>query len=236
MTSMRPLLCELHAHTTWSDGELSLREVVDLYGGHGFDVLCVTDHASPEDAPLAAQCLRPGRVDAYLDELARESARARERYGLLLLPGMELTFNHDDPDRAAHALAVGLESAVPLEDGIAPAMTAARAAGAAVVAAHPSGPGPLDLRATRRFWTDYDELAPLVDRWELVNRHAVFAWVAERRLPAVASGDFHRLEHLATWKTLLPCRKDAHAVVRHLRSGGPALLAPFLPAAVPVAA
>jgi hypothetical protein len=34
MTSMRPLLCELHAHTTWSDGDLSLRELVDLYGGH----------------------------------------------------------------------------------------------------------------------------------------------------------------------------------------------------------
>jgi hypothetical protein len=115
-------------------------------------------------------------------------------------------------------------------------MTAARASGAAVVAAHPSGPGPLDQRATRRFWTEFDELAPLVDRWELVNRHAVFPWVAERRLPAVANGDFHRSEHLATWKTLLPCRKDARAIVRHLRSSGPALLAPFAPAAARVAA
>ncbi len=45
---MRPttqaLLCELHAHSTWSDGELSLTELVDLYGRSGFDVLCVTDH------------------------------------------------------------------------------------------------------------------------------------------------------------------------------------------------
>ena len=40
----RPLLCELHAHTTWSDGALSLVELVDLYGTHGFDVL---DDASP---------------------------------------------------------------------------------------------------------------------------------------------------------------------------------------------
>jgi processive 1,2-diacylglycerol beta-glucosyltransferase len=233
---MRPLLCELHAHTTWSDGELSLRELVDLYGGHGFDVLCVTDHASPAGAPLADQCLRPGGIDAYLDAIARESLRARERYGLLLLPGLELTFNDEDADRAAHALAVGLESAVPLEDGIAQAMTAARAGGAAVVAAHPSGPGDVDQRSTRRFWTDFETLAPLVDRWELVNRHDVFAWVAERRLPAVANGDFHRPEHLSTWKTLLPCRKDRRAVVRHLRSAGPALLAPFAPAQERIAA
>src|SRR6185295_4914034 len=108
-------------------------------------------------------------------------------------------FNDADPDRAAHALAVGLESAVPLEDGIAQAMTAARDAGAAVVAAHPSGPGDVDRRSTRRFWTEFEALAPLVDRWELVNRHDVFPWVAERRLPAVANGDFHRPEHLATW-------------------------------------
>ena len=41
-----------------------------------------------------------------------------------------------------------------------------------------------------------------------MNRHDVFGWVAEQRLPSVATGDFHRPEHLATWKTLLPCAKD----------------------------
>jgi len=43
------LLCELHAHTTWSDGLLTLTELVDLYGRHGFDVLCVTDHLLRSD-------------------------------------------------------------------------------------------------------------------------------------------------------------------------------------------
>jgi predicted metal-dependent phosphoesterase TrpH len=38
------LLAELHAHTTWSNGERSLSALVDLYGEHRFDVLCVTDH------------------------------------------------------------------------------------------------------------------------------------------------------------------------------------------------
>jgi predicted metal-dependent phosphoesterase TrpH len=43
-TKLEPLLCELHAHTTWSDGLLSPRELCDLYGRAGFDVLAVTDH------------------------------------------------------------------------------------------------------------------------------------------------------------------------------------------------
>ena len=46
-----PLLCELHAHSTWSDGVLSIPELVDLYGCFGFDVLCVTDHVNREDDP-----------------------------------------------------------------------------------------------------------------------------------------------------------------------------------------
>ena len=48
---MGPLLCELHAHTTWSDGDLRVAELVDLHGRNGFDVLCVTDHTVRSDDP-----------------------------------------------------------------------------------------------------------------------------------------------------------------------------------------
>jgi hypothetical protein len=40
----------------------------------------------------------------------------------------------------------------------------------------------------------------------------------------MANGDFHRPEHLAGWKTLLPCEKDAEAVVAYLRSARPVYL------------
>jgi predicted metal-dependent phosphoesterase TrpH len=62
---MPPLLCELHAHTTWSDGELSLRELVDLYGDAGFDVLCVTDHTHPSGDPWVRLGIRPERQAEY---------------------------------------------------------------------------------------------------------------------------------------------------------------------------
>jgi 3',5'-nucleoside bisphosphate phosphatase len=41
------LLCEHHAHTTWSDGSMAVGELVDLYGRAGFEVLAVTDHTLP---------------------------------------------------------------------------------------------------------------------------------------------------------------------------------------------
>ena len=44
---------------------------------------------------------------------------------------------------------------------------------------------------------------------------------------AVATGDVHRAEHLASWKTLLPCDREPAAVVAHLRSGARAFLTPF---------
>jgi histidinol phosphatase-like PHP family hydrolase len=47
--SIGPLLCERHAHTRWSDAELTVAELVDLHGRTGFDVLCVTDHVIRSD-------------------------------------------------------------------------------------------------------------------------------------------------------------------------------------------
>jgi hypothetical protein len=142
----RPLLCELHSHTTWSDGELSLGGVVDLYGTAGFDVLCVTDHVLRRDDPWPLRhgrpCVDATNIGAYLAEINREGTRALSAYGLLLVPGFELTYNDPNPDRAAHAVAVGLHTLVAMDDGPAAAMEKARAAGAAILAAHPHDFGP----------------------------------------------------------------------------------------------
>ena len=224
MTAPPPLLAELHAHTTWSDGALSVAELVDLYGRAGFDVLCVTDHAPQSGGQALFGSITEPNFGAYLAELDREAARAHSLYGLIVLPGLELTLNSDNADVAAHALALGLREFVSVDDGIDDALLAARAGGAALVAAHPSGPESLDHRATRAWWRRYVELRPLVDRWELINRHTAYPWIAAERLPVVASGDFHRPEHLATWKTLLPCDRNAEAVVAFLRSNTRAYL------------
>jgi hypothetical protein len=214
-----------------------LRELVDLYGRHGFDVLCVTDHCVRSCDPWLdtdSSHVQAGNHDRYLDSIRLEADRARWLYDLLVVPGLELTYFDPDPRLAAHAVALGLTSFVGVEDGIEAALAEARAAGAAVVAAHPY---PLEQamaasRGTARFAVDWRDLAGSVDRFELFNRHDSFSWVAAARLPYVAAGDFHRREHLETWKTLVPCEKDERALVDYLRSPAPVHLTRFESATV----
>src|SRR4029078_3324518 len=100
-----PLLCELHAHSTWSDGALGLRELCDLHGRRGFDVLAVTDHAPREQRELHAR-----HYDADARAIGAEALRARELYDLLVIPALELTYDDPNPLRAGHAVAIGLRS------------------------------------------------------------------------------------------------------------------------------
>jgi len=227
----RPLLCELHAHSTWSDGTLALTELVDLYGSHGFDVLVVSDHVLRADDPWPidhpdGSWICSENHDDYLASIQEEAARARARFDLLVVPGLELTYNDPEPDLAGHAVAIGLREFVSMDGGLAEAMREARGHGAAIVAAHPHGemPDRVPERTTRRFYKEWKVLGGLIDRWELFNQRQVFSWVANAGLPSIASGDFHRLEHLATWKTLLPCEKSETAVVEYLRSSRPAYI------------
>jgi hypothetical protein len=227
---LSPLLAELHAHTTWSDGDLAVGELVDLYGVAGFDVLCVTDHSYRSDDPLVRESAR--RVDAetfsaYLDEIDREAARAWERYLMLVIPGLELSYNDLDPTRSAHAVAVGLREFVALDDGASAAIERAAATGAALIGAHPDDGVETTSRShpTLAFAADPDGLATLVHRFELFNRSQLYAWVARAGHASVATGDFHRHDHFAGWKTLIPCARHETHVVDYLRSRRPVYLA-----------
>jgi predicted metal-dependent phosphoesterase TrpH len=219
----RPLLCELNAHTTWSDGELDLDQLVDRHGARGFDVLCVTDHVVRADDPTSHAVDARGHA-AYLDAIDAVAERPLRDHRMLVMPGLELTSSDADPDRAVHAVAVGLRRFVGVDGGPRAAMAEARAAGAAIIAAHPHAEehDPTPGRTTRGVYAHSAHMRDVVDRYELVNRHSVFAWVARERLPSVACGDVHLAEHVLTWKTLLPCAQTAAGVVAHLPSGAPA--------------
>ena len=105
-----------------------------------------------------------------------------------MLPGVELTYNADSPEEAAHAVAVGLTSFVSVDEGIDGAMETARVAGAAIIAAHPFDDEPWSdtSRMTRRFAVD-PQLRRLAHRFELFNRTTLFGWVAREGLPVIAT-------------------------------------------------
>ena len=128
-------------------------------------------------------------------------------------------------------MAVGLDRLVTLEHGLGTALREARAAGAALIAAHPHGEAldPDPGRTTRRWYRERREARVLVDRFEAINRTQAFPWVVEAGLPVVASGDAHGPQHLATWKTLIGCERTPAAIVRHLRSARAVSLTPFAP-------
>jgi len=144
---------------------------------------------------------------------------------VIVLPGLELTYDDPDPLVAGHAVALGLRSFVDVAPGLERALASARASGAALVAAHPYSPDQLEgaTRGTAAF-AGRPELRSLVDRFELFNRHTLFGWVAAAGLASVANGDFHRLEHLGGWKTMIPCARTERGVVDYLRSSRPTYL------------
>ena len=215
------LLCDFHTHTTWSDGRLSIRELIDLYGQTGaFDVIAITDHILRDQDVLAraARVATFGRrrfsvtedsFAEYLGEIAEEAVRARRLYGMLVLPGAEITRNHVRAKKNAHIVALGLSSFISADQSPEEVLQEIRRQGALSVACHP------DHRPTRRLelstcylWDHRDDLIDMVDVWEAANRDDLFSVTSLKHFPYIANSDFHKPKHLYSWKTLVRAKKD----------------------------
>ena len=75
---------------------MALAELVDLHGRHGVDVLCVTDHVvrgADPCGPMVDEHTHP----RYLAAIEIEAERALRAYGMILIPGLELTYSDPDP-------------------------------------------------------------------------------------------------------------------------------------------
>ena len=57
------LLCDFHIHSNYSDGKLSVPEIIDFYGEHGFDCICITDHLA-DPKRLLGKMHRAGQLHA----------------------------------------------------------------------------------------------------------------------------------------------------------------------------
>jgi hypothetical protein len=217
------LLCDLHTHTTWSDGKLTIAELVDFYGQRGFDCICVTDHLCDPDrllgkiVNLTGLVIAPGEVARYFAAIEREKKRAWSQYHMLLMAGIEFNKDGYTPKTSAHLLGVDLRAPIDPTLDLPALIGEIHAQGGLAIASHPHEIKSEWGKNTLYLWEHVDEFAPLLDAWEIANRDDLFNPVGLRRLPFIASSDFHKPKHIQSWKTLLWCEKDPEAIKQCIR-------------------
>jgi processive 1,2-diacylglycerol beta-glucosyltransferase len=212
------LLCDFHIHSNYSDGKLSVPEIIDFYGEHGFDCICITDHlADPKRligklSELANFTLGPEQVGEYFAVIERERQRAWRRYKMLVMTGIE--FNKDGYTRKTSAHLLGIDLRAPIDPSLEiPGLIAQiHAQGGLAVASHPHIMKSEWGKNTLYFWENQEQYAPLLDAWEIANRNNIFNDIGLKRLPFIANSDFHKPKHIYSWKTLIYCAKNTGAI------------------------
>ncbi len=219
----RMLLCDFHIHTNYSDGKLSVPEVVDFYGRLGFDCICITDHlADPRRligklARLSNMTVGENQLDEYFEVLERERRRAWKKYRMIVLSGIEFNKDGYTQKSSAHLLGIGLQSPIPAALDLPETIARIHAQGGLAVASHPHIMKSEWGKNTLYLWENHEKFAPLIDAWEIANRLNIFDCVGMKRLPFLANSDFHKPKHIYSWKTLLYCGKSAAAVLECVR-------------------
>ncbi len=215
-------LGDFHIHSTFSDGKLTIPELVDLYGQNGFGVIAITDHLCEDEtvigkaAQLLDRTLTRATFPLYQAILASEAKRAWEQYEMLLIPGFELTQNYISNRRSAHILAIGVNEFLAAHHDAKILARSIRAKGGLAVAAHPVWTQKKE-KQTFHLWDRREELALEFDAWEVASGRHLFEEVKASGLPMLASGDLHKREQFTSWKTKLDCKKDIPSVLNAIR-------------------
>ena len=217
------LLCDFHTHTNYSDGKLSVPDLVDFYGRRGFDCLCVTDHlADPRRllgklVRLTNLTLAPSQLAEYFDVLERERKRAWRKYSMVLMAGIEFNKDGLTSKSSAHLLGIDLRSPIDAALDLPETIAQIHAQGGLAVASHPHVMKSEWGKNTLYLWENHEKFAPLIDAWEIANRNDLFTPIGHKRLRFIANSDFHKPKHIESWKTLLHCEKDPEAIKECIR-------------------
>jgi len=217
------LLCDFHIHTNYSDGKMSVPEIIDFYGERGFDCICITDHlADPRRllgkiSELSNLTLGPDQVAEYFAVIERERQRAWRRYKMLVMTGIE--FNKDGLTSKTSAHLLGIDLKAPINAALDLEETIARIheQGGLAVASHPHVMKSEWGKNTLYLWENQDKFAPLLDAWEIANRNNIFNDIGLKRLPFIANSDLHKAKHIYSWKTLIHCEKDPETIKQCIR-------------------
>ena len=217
------LLCDFHIHTKYSDGSVELRRTVDLFGQAGFDVIAITDHVVNGDNSFGKLAhrfrfsVKEDNFEAYMSDLRREAERAWDKYGMLIIPGIEITKNHLSSDKSAHILIIDIKEFIPASWDYEKLFLEAKKQDALIIACHPHHTPDITNRDTLFLWNNREKYARYIDAWEIANRDDVFNVISLKKYPYIANSDFHRARHIYSWKTLLNCEKSIASVKQCIR-------------------
>lgn len=215
-------LADLHVHSNFSDGKLSVPELVDFYGERGFGAIAITDHICETKSflGLAANFLKctldQEKFPHYISTLEQEAQRAYDLYKMVVIPGFELTKNSVSFYKSAHILGLGVRKFIDANDTVENLSAKIRGLGGLSIAAHPVSTRRTEAQ-TYYLWDRREELASHFDAWEVASGTHFSSEVEDSGLPMLATSDFHHPKHITGWKTVFNCEKSEIAILNAIK-------------------
>ena len=71
--------------------------------------------------------------------------------------------------------------------------------------------------ATLYLWKNQEKYFDLIDAWEITNQNDFYSIVGLNKLPFLASSDFHKREHLYSWKTTVLAFKNSSSIKKAIK-------------------
>lgn len=216
------VLADLHVHSRFSDGQLSIPGLIDLYGQRGFGCIAITDHVCENNTIIGKASkildlsLTPQNFNSYKSILEAEKQRAWDQYKMLVIPGFELSKNSVSNKRSAHILGLGISEFMWADAEVEVLCREIRSQGGLTVAAHPVFTQKTE-KQTFFLWDRKEELAEHFDAWEVASGQVLFKEVMDSGLPMLANSDLHRPQQIESWKTVIDAELHQESIFDAIR-------------------
>jgi PHP family Zn ribbon phosphoesterase len=217
------MLADLHIHSTFSDGKLTIPEIIDLYGTRGFGAIAITDHLTESAtmigyiARILGKTLTEKTFGDYIRTIGSEARRARREYGMTVIPGFEISKNYADFGKSSHILALGVEKYIHADIACETIIDIIHDYGGIAVCAHPVYSSDHSYQ-TYALWKNRDRFSSKLDAWETANRTCFFDEVYKSGYALVASSDLHKRSDFDGWKTLFTCKGSRKALFDSIKN------------------
>ena len=196
-------LIDLHIHSNFSDGKLSIAEIVDLYGSKGFSAIAITDHLADNKTLTGFVThklnlsLNEANMPDYLQELHAQSLRAWQKYRMLLISGVEITLNSWSRQNGAHIVFLNVDRYIDPNKPVLDLLKENQ--NYFSIAAHPLWQEAYEFKTTY-LWEQRQHLSPYVNAWECATAQKFSKEVYQSGYAYVSSSDFHSPNKFESWK------------------------------------